>query len=298
MNVHHLELFYYVAKHGGISAAVRAIPYGIQQPAVSGQIGRLEQELGVKLFVRSPFRLTPAGERLYAHVQPFFDGLPGLGARLQADAAPELRIGGAELVLRDHLPEVMKRVRARFPGLRFSLRTTGFQSQVEDWLREGQVDVAFAPVYARAPAGLRTTRLARLPLVLEVSSKSAVKSAAEVWRQRMAAEPLICLPRDTRIVQGFFKALKRHGVGWPQVIEVTSLDLVTRYAANGDGIGLNVLIDPKARTKGVRVLPLDGFAPITMGALWRGEASEAVQAAIDGVREYAQAKWPDWVVGE
>jgi len=62
MNVHHLELFYYVAKHGGISAAVRAIPYGIQQPAVSGQMGKLEQELDVKLFERSPFRLTPAGE--------------------------------------------------------------------------------------------------------------------------------------------------------------------------------------------------------------------------------------------
>ena len=26
MNVHHIELFYYVAKHGGISAAVRKIP--------------------------------------------------------------------------------------------------------------------------------------------------------------------------------------------------------------------------------------------------------------------------------
>ena len=38
MNIHHLELFYFVAKHGGIAAAVRNIPYGIQQPAVSGQI--------------------------------------------------------------------------------------------------------------------------------------------------------------------------------------------------------------------------------------------------------------------
>jgi len=40
MNIHHLELFYYVAKHGGIAAAVRKMPYGIQQPAVSGQIAR------------------------------------------------------------------------------------------------------------------------------------------------------------------------------------------------------------------------------------------------------------------
>src|SRR3954467_13900866 len=75
MNVHHLELFYYVAKHGGISAAVRHIPYGIQQPAVSGQMLALEVEAGTKLFERSPFRLTKAGEKLFAHVQPFFENL-------------------------------------------------------------------------------------------------------------------------------------------------------------------------------------------------------------------------------
>ena len=47
MNIHHLELFYYVARHGGITEAVRNIPYGIQQPAVSGQVAQLEGYLGV-----------------------------------------------------------------------------------------------------------------------------------------------------------------------------------------------------------------------------------------------------------
>src|SRR5262245_11663282 len=66
MNVHHLELFYYVAKHGGISAAVRHIPYGIQQPAVSGQMRALEENTGTQLFERTPLRLPPAGENLFA----------------------------------------------------------------------------------------------------------------------------------------------------------------------------------------------------------------------------------------
>jgi DNA-binding transcriptional LysR family regulator len=42
VNIHHLELFYYVAGHGGISEAVRHMPYGIQQPAVSDQVIQLE----------------------------------------------------------------------------------------------------------------------------------------------------------------------------------------------------------------------------------------------------------------
>ena len=72
MNVHHLELFYYVAKHGGIMPAVRNIPYGIQQPAVSAQVAQLEEFLGVTLFQRRPFALTPAGEKLYQFIRPFF----------------------------------------------------------------------------------------------------------------------------------------------------------------------------------------------------------------------------------
>src|SRR6266852_8731749 len=75
MNIHHLELFYYVAKHGGISEAVRNIPYGIQQPAVSGQVIQLEEFLGVTLFQRRPFALTPAGKDLYDFIHPFFENI-------------------------------------------------------------------------------------------------------------------------------------------------------------------------------------------------------------------------------
>lgn len=295
MNVHHLELFYYVAKHGGISAAVRKIPYGIQQPAVSGQVGNLEKELGVRLFERSPFRLTPAGERLFAHVQPFFEGLTAVASEVKAAGHPELRICGAELVLRDHLPAVLKQLKTKFPKLRFSLRTTGYLSQVEEWLREGQADVAFLPVYERVPAGLRVARIASFPLVLQVPKASKLKHAAELFAQKQITEPLICLEPRSNVVQRFFQELKAQGATWPHVVEATSLDLVTRYVANGDGIGLNVLVDRKARQPGVRVVPLPGFSPLTMGALWRGQASETVQSVIEGVRTYAKIKWPDWV---
>src|SRR5947209_8598238 len=56
VNIHHLELFYHVVKHRGISAASRRMPYGIQQPAISGQLSQLEKSLGVRLVERRPFR--------------------------------------------------------------------------------------------------------------------------------------------------------------------------------------------------------------------------------------------------
>ena len=44
----------------------------------------------------------------------------------------------------------------------------------------------------------------------------------------------------------------------------------------------------------MRVLPLPGFEPMTIGALWRGEPSLLVQAAIDVVQGYAKETWPRW----
>ena len=82
MNIHHLELFYYVARHGGISEAVRNIPYGIQQPAVSGQIAQLEEFLGTTLFHRRPFSLTPPEqfiETVTRHTHPLQEICVGTG---------------------------------------------------------------------------------------------------------------------------------------------------------------------------------------------------------------------------
>ena len=103
MNIHHLELFYFVAKFEGITSAVRKMPYGIQQPAVSGQILKLEEKLGIKLFNRRPFALTPAGGELYEYIYPFFCGLGDLEEKL----LPYLR------PLYDAMDEVLGPVEAR-----------------------------------------------------------------------------------------------------------------------------------------------------------------------------------------
>src|SRR5256884_5807006 len=90
MNIHHLELFYFVAKHGGIAAAVRNIPYGIQQPAVSGQIAKLEESLGTKLFQRRPFALSPSGLELFEFIKPFFANIKTVGENLRQNRSPQL----------------------------------------------------------------------------------------------------------------------------------------------------------------------------------------------------------------
>ena len=297
MNVHHLEQFYYVAKHGGISAAVRAIPYGIQQPAVSGQMGKLEEDVGVRLFERSPFRLTKAGERLFAHAQPFFANLDGLKVELRGEAEPSLRLGGAELVLREHLTVVMQRVRALHPGMRLSL-LAGDQTQVEEWLRNDQIDMAVTSVGPRPPARLHQMRFVRIPLVLLVHRSSPVNSADELWAQKKITMPLIGQPAKTSFMQGFQRDLKRRRVSWPQAVEVTSAELVVRYVENREGYGVGNLGIPSIlkQHRDVRVLPLEGFEPMTMGALWRGELTPLMRATLAGVQRYSRETFSSWAV--
>ena len=130
MNIHHMELFYYVARHGGISRAVRYMPYSIQQPAISSQIAALEQNLGTKLFKRTPFELTGAGAELFAFVQPFFANIETTAAKLRKATVPLLRVGAVDLVLHDHFQSVTERLRALHPRVRLELRS-GFTPQLE-----------------------------------------------------------------------------------------------------------------------------------------------------------------------
>lgn len=87
-----------MAKHRGVSAAARHIPYGIQQSAISAQLIQLEDSLGVTLFHRRPFELTHAGRDLFAHIEPFFKGLPQVEEKLRGGREVRVRIGAPEAI--------------------------------------------------------------------------------------------------------------------------------------------------------------------------------------------------------
>ena len=280
MNVHHLELFYFVARHGGIMPAVRNIPYGIQQPAVSAQVAQLEEFLGVTLFQRRPFALTPAGEKLYQFIGPFFSNLDKIAAEFQGGQARHFRIGASTIVLRDHLPPLLQGVRKKFPGLKVSLRD-GFPFQLEALLQQGEVDLVFTLIERRPPPGLRSLVLLELPLVLLVEKNCRLHSAEELWRRDKIAETLICLPAGETLAKNFQAQLHQLGVEWFPSIEASSTDLIEIYVANGLGIGLSVALPKDALSPKVRALPLPGFRPALIGALWRGKMTPLLAAFVE-----------------
>lgn len=286
MNIHHLELFYYVAKHGGISEAARNMPYGIQQPAISGQIIQLEEFLGVTLFQRRPFSLTPAGERLYEFIAPFFGSLDRVAAELQGDTA-QLRIGASEVVLRDHLPALIQNVRKQYPRLKITLRE-GYQPELESWIERQDIDLAITLIEKKTSPGVNAQPLLELPLVLLVEKDSRLKSAEELWRRDRIDEPLICLPAAEAVCRRFQEGLAKLKVDWFPSIEASSLELIETYVAHGFGIGLSLAI-PRARTPAnIRALPLNGFAPVVLGVLWRGRLPAVAKVFVEEAENRAR----------
>lgn len=289
LNPHHLELYYYVARHGGISRAARHMPYGIQQPAISEQMRQLEDTLGAKLFERAPFRLTAAGQELFAYVQPFFGGLAALEARLRTATRPQLRIAAAETILRDHLPAALRRLHAGHPRLNLSLRS-GYQPQFETWLREDEVDLAITPLERPPGRSLARLPLLRLPLVLLVPRRSPWRTAADFWRQPVIDLPLISTPETETLSRNFQAGLARMHRNWMPAITASSLDTVARYVA--DGLGCGVACAEATRHRGVRELPLEKFPPLEIVALSRPRPNAVVTAALEAIQRYARDKWP------
>ena len=287
MNIHHLELFYYVARHGGIMEAVRNIPYGIQQPAISGQVAQLEEYLGVTLFHRRPFALTPDGEKLYQFIFPFFSNLEKVTSELQGGETRHIRIGASSIILRDHLPGLLRGLRKKFENLKISLRE-GYPAHLENLLLKEEIDLAITLIEKKAPPGIHTRELLELPMVLLVEKGSGITSAEQLWKRDKIEDALICLPPGELLCKQFQQKLAELGVDWFPSIEASSADLVETYVANGLGIGVSVAIPKKKMPENVQTLPLPGFPAVVIGAMWRGRTTQLLQVFLNEVQVRAK----------
>lgn len=277
MNVHHLELFYYVARHGGVSAAARAMPYGIQQPAISAQILQLEDALGITLYQRRPFQLTREGQTLFDFISPFFGGLGEMADRLRGGGENRLRIAAAEVVQRDYLPVLFGRMRRRVKGFHFTL-THGRQQEIEALLAAQEIDIGFGTLTEKTAANIESRELQRLPMALLVPKQSGISRAAQIFEKDRINLPLVALDAQDVVSRTFQAALRQRGLEWLPSLEVGSLDLVLRYVVEGFGAGL-VLMHPHFEPPAeMQVLALDDFPPLCFGALWTGRLSPLAEA--------------------
>lgn len=276
-----------MAKHRGITAATRKMPYGIQQPAISGQIAQLEKTVGAKLFHRRPFGFTPTGAKLFGAIEPFFAGLPDLQHQIRGDAITRLRLAAPSIILRDYLPQIFLQHKRRYPNFRLTLHDAN-QAIAEELLRKREIDLAISELEGRPSSSIECSVLLRLPLVLIVATRTRFRAFGELFRDGKPIENLISFAPNEVIAKHFQAGLRKRRLAWSPAIEVSALELVDLYVSLGFGVGLSLAIPRVKRRRGVRVLPLRQFEPLTIAALWRGNLTEPAARFFEDVKKLAQ----------
>ncbi|MEY9846306.1 DNA-binding transcriptional LysR family regulator [Streptacidiphilus sp. BW17] len=161
---HELRVLVAVADAGGFSAGAEAL--GLTQSAVSHSVRGSERRIGAVLFERGRrgARPTAAGERAVAHARRVLRLLDVLvaeargAARTDAPQRPDglLRIAAFRSTALHLLPPVLRRLRARHPGIEAQVRIVrelgrGTAGEVAD----GRADLAIAVLDgAQLPTGL------------------------------------------------------------------------------------------------------------------------------------------------
>ena len=272
VNVHHLELFYYVAKHAGISEACKRIPYGVQQPAVSIQVGRLEEELGTKLFDRRPFRLTEAGKLVFEHISPFFEGMDDLAELVRGRITSRLRIVGLSEVMREHLADIVCDLTQKDKRLKISLKELD-QAGCEDALLAGNADIAISVLPEVFNKGINYVELISLPIgfLVRGNARVAPTQASLLKALAQGTQKLVCLPEHELITRIFTSGAKKRGLRIAGSVTVTSQDIVTIYAKSGLGVALAAYSPAFALDSEMVFVPLEGFKDVRIGAFWKGD---------------------------
>lgn len=287
---HHLELFFHVARNAGISRAARNMPYGIQQPAISKQIRQLELQLGLPLFVRQPFALTPVGRFIYERSQEFFDFTQRLPELIQPFLRPIVRIATSEFISSHYLPIVLQRFRHEQPAVQVKLFNVPTSERIA-LLGRGQIDLAIS-AFERVPDGYCSYTVVELPLVLLVPKAVPRLSLDQCWIDPRSPRTFVSPPSDEEVTRRFLAGLHQRGVVPGLPMEVGSTAMVTSMVATGEGIGVSLDLPQLARHPGVRAVPLPGFGPVEIAVMWREPVTPWVQAMIHQITRRTRELWP------
>jgi DNA-binding transcriptional LysR family regulator len=145
------QLRYFVTVAEELHFGRAAERLAIVQPAVSQQIRRLERELGVELFDRSPrhVRLTAAGERFLPEARAILSAAERARAAVSEQAAVAIRVGTSE-GLGDRLDQVLGALAELVPELTVELEYARTQVRL-DRVRGGQLQATFVRGVAASP---------------------------------------------------------------------------------------------------------------------------------------------------
>lgn len=237
LELQQLQCFIAVLEEGGFKRATARL--GITQPALSYQVKRLEEELGVQVFRRGPGGVAPtdAGRILLDHAHRVIAAVREAHQavrELSGGVTGELHVGAIKCVGQYFLPAVLKALRAKHAGVRPTLVFL-HSDELLDALLASKLDVAL--VVDPAP----DERLAFTPVFDEQISLVAgpghrFYGRAVVDVAELKDVPVVAL--DPRISAGALAKhyLDRQGISVVPALTADDITTLKRLVESGMGV--------------------------------------------------------------
>ncbi len=210
LDLNALRSFVTVAESGGVTVAAGRLH--LTQSAVSMQLKRLEESLGLNLMDRSArtIGLTPHGEQLLSYGRRLLSLNDEVWSRLTDQAYEgEIAFGVPGDIVYPHIPQVLKQFAADYPRVKVQL-ISSYTTRLKEMYQEGKVDLTLTTEIKGDP---QAELLANLPLVWWGASAG---QAARARPLRLAYETG-CLFRASAQ-----RALDRAGIAWETSVEARS----------------------------------------------------------------------------
>jgi DNA-binding transcriptional LysR family regulator len=285
MELRHLRYFVAVAEELHFGHAAERLH--IHQSAVSEQVRKLEEELGVKLLERTPRRvsLTEAGAAMLEQARVVLrvaDEARHVARTASTRAATRIRIGYTAGTLPSSVVRALQRV-ASNGRVDTSLElgsTVGLIAAVQD----ERLDAAVIPLPAPV-SGLRVTELGDEHAIaaVPIGHDHATRTAMDLVQ--VAPERLLLLPRDANRAfhDSVVAALHRAGLA-PMLVELPDADVERALLAVAWGAGMALLPESVAEryaVPGVRFVALTGSRPaFATGVVTRRDSDHVPTAAL------------------
>jgi len=205
-----LRSFVTVADHGGVTKAAGMLNF--TQSAVSMQLKRLEDTLGLELFDRSGRRiaLTASGDQLLRYARRIVELNDEAMTRLTCQTFEgEILLGVPHDVVYPVLPPVLQRFSAEFPRMKVQL-CSSYTNGLKAEFAQGRLDIILTTESSVDPGG---ETLSEKPLRW-IGAKGGT-----AWRQR-PFRTAFC--RHCAFRPGAIRALEDAGIDWEQAVDSES----------------------------------------------------------------------------
>ena len=266
MELRHLRYFVAVAEELHFRRAAERLH--VAQPAVSEQVRKLEEELGVRLFDRTQRRvsITDAGAALLEEARRVLHQaeIAMTAARNARDrATTRLRIGHLPDTMPASVARAMQLLGANAPRVQIALETGNAVRLIEE-VRAERLDAAVVGLPAPT-SGLRVTAAGAQGVVaaLPVTHPQAVNAMVSI--DRLAPDRLIVLPADVNppFHNAVISICRDAGLS-PTFVEVAEPRVEHALLAVASGVGMALLPESAAErhvAPGVRFVELERREP-------------------------------------